>query len=173
MKSKILAAAMMWGLAASGANAATYNFTTGEYDGDGNIGAALIATWNVILGAGEHIVSATFSSTWGNSSVPNSAEGFVTVGGNTVGACTPAEACYNAQSPTPFSYAFSASEFASLLGNVDLFYTQTGCCIIRLGESTLKIETASVPVPAAGALLLPALGGLVAFGKRRRKQKIA
>ena len=170
MKSKILAAAMVLGLATSAADAATYTFTAGEFNGDGSIGAALIQTWNVLIGAGEHIVSATYSSTWGNSTVPNSSEGYVTVGGNTVGSCSPAEACWNAQIPTPFGYTFSSSQFASLLGTVDLFYVQTGCCVIRLGDSALTINTAAVPIPAAGALLFPAIGAVVALRARRRRQ---
>ena len=42
MKSKILAAAMVLGLATSAADAATYTFNAGEFNGDGSIGAALI-----------------------------------------------------------------------------------------------------------------------------------
>lgn len=150
MKSKLFAAAMMLGLATSAADAATYTFSAEEYNGDGNVGAVLLAAWNVVLGTGESIVSASFSSTWGNSTVPNSSEGYVTVGGTTVGTCMPGEDCYTAQTPTAIDYTFAASEFFGLMGTVDLFYTQTGCCIIRLGESNLTIETtaAAVPVPA-------------------------
>ena len=169
MKSKILAAAIMLGLATS-AQAATYSFTAAEYNGNGSLGAALVQTWNVVLNAGEHVVSASFASTWGNSTVPNTSVGDVTVGGNTVGSCSRVEPCWSSSSPTAFSYTFTGAQFASLLGSVDLFYNQTDCCVIRLGTSTLTIQTSVVPIPAAGALLFPAIGGLVALRARRRRQ---
>lgn len=78
--------------------------------------------------------------------------------------------CRTWEIPTPFGYTFSSSQFASLLGTVDLFYVQTGCCVIRLGDSALTINTAAVPIPAAGALLFPAIGALVALRARRRRQ---
>jgi hypothetical protein len=169
MTPKILALVAMTAFAPA-AQAATYNFTAPEFNGDGNLGPALIETWNVVLGIGEKIKSAMFESTFGNSTVPNTAIGTVSVGGVTVASCSDtSEPCWFDGTPTPISYAFAPGEFASLLGMIDLIYDQTDCCVIRLGESTLTIETAAIPLPAAGLLFVPALGGLAAVALRRRK----
>lgn len=167
LKAISLAAAVA--LAASAANATTYTFTAEEFNGDGTGGPSLVTTWNIVLGAGESIVSAIFSSTFGNSVVPNSADGIITVGGVTVATCVAGEPCYESLVPTPISYTFTPSEFASLFGPTDLVYTQDNCCVIRLGPSTLTIETSAavVPLPAAGLMLFGALGGLALLRRRQ------
>jgi hypothetical protein len=167
LKAISLAAAVA--LVATAANATTYTFTADEFNGDGSNGPSLISSWNIVLGAGESIVSAIFESTFGNSVISNSADGTVTVGGITVATCAAAEPCYTSLVPTPISYSFDLLEFASLLGPVDLIYTQDTCCVIRLGPSTLTIvtEASVVPLPAAGFMLFGALGGLALL--RRRK----
>jgi hypothetical protein len=162
MKTMVLAAFAASALAAStlAASATTYTFTADEFNGTGAIGAALVKNWSIAIGAGETIVSAVFKSNFGTMAVPSSATGFVTVGGNTVGTCAgPGNSCWDGPG-APISYTFGSGQFASLLGSVDLIYDQTDCCVIRLGASTLTIDTArvsSVPLPAAFWLLLSGL----------------
>ena len=159
-------------LAGSAANATTYTYTLPEYDGDGNLGLALVGIWDVILGSGESIVSALFTSSFGNSVVNSSAQGAVLVNGIVVATCDgPGNSCWEGPGEL-ISYSFVPAEFGNLLGTVSVFYDQTGCCVIRLGETTLTIETAAsqVPLPAGGFLLIGALGGLAAL---RRRHKLA
>ena len=149
------------------ANAAVLVFNADEYNGNGQIGAFTIASWLVSLPGGEQIISANFTSNFGNSVVSSSAVGFVTVGGNTVGTCTNVGPCATGPG-LPINYNFLPSEFASLVGAVDLVYNQTACCIIRLAPSTLTITTGAVPEPAAWALLIAGFGLTGAAMRRRR-----
>ncbi len=116
--------------------------------------------------AGQSIVSAVFSSTYGNSTVPNTAIETITVNGVQVGACTSSlNPCWNGLSPTPFSYTYTAADLLTLLsGTADLVATQTDCCIIREGVSTLVITT----TPEPGTLALFGSGiGLLGLYRRR------
>jgi len=172
VKTVTLVTSAVLALAPLGAQAATLTFTAPEHNGTSAFpDSELIETWNIALPMGDSIISATFESTFGNSMVSNSAEGFVTVGGVTVATCDgPGNPCWDAMTPTPINYNFAPGEFASLLGAVDLIYEQTECCVPRGGASTLTIETDSsvIPVPAAGVLLASALG-IAGFGARRQR----
>lgn len=157
-------------LSAASANAAVLIFNADAYNGSNTLGQQLVQSWNVILPPGQVIVSANFSSTFGNDTVPSTAVGAVTVGGVTVATCIVDAACNDSPTgfPTPISYNFLASEFGSLLGNIDLVYDRTGCCLPRLGASQLTITTAApVPEPANWALLIAGFG-LVGAAMRRR-----
>ena len=173
MKKSLIAAAAL--MSAASANAAVLVFNAGEYNGNGNNGPATVASWNVVLPSGQSIVSANFTSSFGNSIVPSSATGFVTVGGVTVGTCPgDGNPCWNGPGAA-INYSFLASEFASLLGNIDLVYDQTDCCVIRLGASTLTITTqatGAVPEPASWAMLIAGFG-LTGAAMRRRRTAVA
>ena len=169
MKRSLIAAAAL--MSAASANATVLVFNAGEYNGDGSLGPATVTSWNVVLPGGESIVSANFTSNFGNSEVNSTATGFVTVGGVTVGTCNGSgNPCWDSPG-APINYNFLASEFASLLGNIDLVYTQTDCCVIRLGASTLTITTqatGAVPEPANWAMLIAGFGLTGAVMRRRR-----
>lgn len=174
MKNLALAAsvALATVMTASSAGATVYVFTAPEHNGTGNIGPDLIASWVFDLLPGERIISAQFDSAFGNSDVPSSAEGFVTVGGVVVGVCAgPGNPCWNGPG-APISYSFLPAEFGALSGGIiDLVYDQTDCCVIRLGESRLQIETA-IPEPATWAMMIAGFG-LVGAALRRRRTAFA
>lgn len=157
-------------LSAASANAAVLVFNADAFNGDPQLGQQLVTSWNVVLPGGQVIVSANFTSSFGNDIVPSTAVGDITVGGIVVATCVEGDPCTDSLTgfPTPISYDFTASEFASLLGNIDLIYDRTGCCLPRLGASTLTITTsAPVPEPANWALLIAGFG-LVGAAMRRR-----
>jgi hypothetical protein len=157
-------------LSAASANAAVLIYTADPFTGALGLGPQTVTGWNVVLPGGQTIVSANFTSSFGNEASPNSGIGTVLVAGITVGTCTATGNCFDSLTgfPTPISYDFSESEFASLLGNIDLVYDQTGCCRPRLGLSTLTITTAApIPEPENWALLIAGFG-LVGAAMRRR-----
>ena len=146
-------------------SASTYTLTWPEVNACG--------TWPCTFDAGTMsfpagtVVSAVFSSTFGNSTVPNTAIMSVFVNGVDVGDCASAsDPCWGAGSPTPFTYVYTAGDLASLnSGLADLTINQTDCCVIRLGVSTLVVTT----VPEPGSMLLLGSGILGLAGAIRRK----
>jgi hypothetical protein len=162
-------------LSAASANATVFVFTADPFSGVTGLGPQLVTSWNMALPDGEVILSANFSSSFGNLVNPSSGVGNVTVGGILVANCVANSACTSPTSgfPTPFSYDFESSEFGSLLGDIDLVYTITGPGRPRLGGSTLTITTgAPVPEPANWAMLIAGFG-LVGAAMRRRAHATA
>ena len=117
--------------------------------------------------AGQSIVGAVFTSTFGNSVFPNTAEINVFVNGILVGSCSSfLDPCFEGASPTLFSYTFTSTDLLALgSGAADLSITQVSNNIIRLGPSTLTITTAPVGAPEPGSLALLGVGifGLAAL----------
>ena len=132
----------------------------------GLLGLAVSQSWNLALGAGETIVSAFFTSTFGNSVVNSTATGLVTIGAVQVASWAgPGNAGWDGPS-VHIAVSFAAGNFASLRGAFDLIHDQTGCCVIRLGASLLTIKTTSVsavPLPAS----LPLAGLRAVEGSQR------
>jgi hypothetical protein len=162
-------------LSAASANAAVFVFTADPFSGATGLGPQLVTSWNMALPEGEVILSANFTSSFGNEVVPSSGVGDVAVGGILVASCVANTACTSTQSgfPTPISYDFVSSQFGSLLGDIDLVYTITGPGRPRLGASTLTITTgAPVPEPANWAMLIAGFG-LVGAAMRRRAHAVA
>ena len=121
--------------------------------------AITIGTFTYTIPDGEHIVSASLHSTFGNSSFPNSAGVDLFADGIATASCAAWGLCDTGSSPAPFSHAFAPSDFALLSnGSLPVTAVQTSGNIIRLGQETLCIHTASngpadAPEPATAALL--------------------
>jgi PEP-CTERM motif len=124
--------------------------------------------------AGQTIVDAVFSSTLGNSIVGSTAVMNVFVNTVRVGSCPSflSPCAQFGQAPIPFTHSFTPTELLALAtGSVDLSVVQSGCCVIRLGDSTLTIDTVpatATPEPATLAMLGTGLFGLAALRRRNR-----
>ena len=126
----------------------------------------VIGSFNYSIPAGQNIVAAVYTSTFGNSVVPNSAGVDVSVAGILVGSCPALAACDVANSVTPFSFNFQPSDFSKLAsGSLIVSAVQNSGKIIRLGSETLTITTGT-PEPGSIALLGV---GLLTIGMLRRR----
>jgi hypothetical protein len=169
-------------LVSSPAMATTISFTFPEFNGNGPVDNGLtlgFASAGYVIPAGETIISAIFSSSYGNSAVPNTSIMEVFVDSVLVGQCaSTADVCWNkpAQPPTPFSHSFLPSELADLADGFALFTVhQTADHTIRLGSSVFTIETAALdpgvtatPEPASITLMAIGLAGAASAAWRRR-----
>ena len=171
------------------ANAATFTVTLPEVNGAEISSGFPIAAVSLPpvsfagqIPAEEVITSITASGSFGNTVVRSTASVEVTINGVPVATCGLGAECTNFNdAPTPWSYAFSASELAAFsAGAATLSYVQTYLLIVRLGRTTLTITTGPAPkpivptpVPVVGipALIIGALSifGAAGFLSRRRR----
>lgn len=124
----------------------------------------LVGTFNFSV-YGPSIVSATISGQWGNTLSVTTAHNELWLDGIKL-------ADTHDYSPDPYynggpwSYDFAPSEFPVLADGIAELYTiQTSEYVVRLGETTLRIES----IPAPGAILLSSIGmAFVSWLRRRR-----
>jgi hypothetical protein len=151
----------------------TFTFNWAEQNGSGSLPFTLDAgSLPFAVPAGQTIVDALFSSTLGNTSSGSTAVMDVFVNSVLVGSCpSTSSPCWHS-GPNPFTFSFTGAELSALAtGSVDLSIVQTGCCTIRLGASTLTVDTrptTETPEPATLALLGTGMFGLVVIRRRKR-----
>ncbi|WP_088330415.1 hypothetical protein [Lacimicrobium sp. SS2-24] len=147
------------------ANAGLISLSLGDYD-SGSVGPypkpeVTIGTFNYDL-AGQDIVSATLSGTYGSEIVPSSTAGFDLFGdGLLVAQCIYQDpGCWvSGDNFRPWSFDFS-DFFVLSDGALEISVIQTSGSTIRLGSIELNIVTADIPVPAPLALIGLGLAGL-------------
>ena len=104
--------------------------------------AVTVGTFTYSLPAGESIVAATLSSTFGNSGSATTAGVDYYLDGLLVAQCVPYAACWNGPGPNPWTFTFLPSQFALLVdGSAVMTAVQTNEYVIRTGGSTLQITT--------------------------------
>lgn len=153
---------------AGASNAATLTDTLGEFNFDGGPvfpeAEQTVGTFTFDLD-GAAPTSASISGTFGNSFAGSSAPFQLFADGGLIGSCLETDACYN----STVAFDFALLDLSVLLdGEVVLSVIQTAEFIIRLGETTLTVETdpSPVPLPAAGWMLM---AGIAGFGALRRR----
>lgn len=173
MKAVLAGAVLAIGVLAAPASAATYTDTLqSEFNHDGEAPFPSpelnVGTFLYLIEAGETIVLATVSGTFGNLIASNSAPVRLFGDSSFLGECIEPTVCTSSSTVTAFSFAVT-----NLLDLLDGAYLlsifQTSEDITRLGDLTLTIETRASEVPLPAALLLGGLAGLGALGARRRK----
>jgi len=179
-------------LAGACAAAATLVVSFPDFDGPESTGPfpqpslPVGAPQSYSIPAGERVVSATISGSWGSAAKPFSTAGAdVFVNGIRVARCVRDDpGCYlDGPAQRPWSYTFTDPELLRLSGgSAAMTAVQTSDLFIRLGASTLILTTApqaAVPaIPAIPALSPAGLGALLAamaaaggFALRRRGRR--
>jgi len=149
----------------------------------------IVGVFNYVIPSTEHIVSAVISGNWGNSVNKTTANSLLSISGlNTVVADS------RTNNPDPYfafdmpawSHTFAASDYSFLSGGSTILLAQmlTPSIMyktkdninyypyypqIRLGETSLTIETAPNPVPEPSSMILGFIGLSSMLGLRRKK----
>jgi len=147
----------------------TTDYEGNFFDGSSAPYDITIGTFNFTIPAGEHVVDATISGTFGdvNSSTTALTDLFVDGGSIQVAACDdPTAACATGGSPVSWSYTFTNAQLGDLTGgSLDFTAVQKSFGAVIVGAPSLDIQ--AVPEPSSVSILA---GGLLAcLAWRRRK----
>jgi hypothetical protein len=129
-----------------------------------------VGSFSFAIPPGSVIVSASLSGTFGNSVVGNSAGVNVFFDGVPVASCAPYASCWDPDTVIAevWTYALAPGDLALLADGVGvLTAVQTNEFVIRLGVTTLTIETRAVPLPAALPLFFAGAAALGLAARRR------
>jgi len=164
-------------LATGLATAATILVSFPEFDGPPHPGdepfplpALTVGTGTIVIPAGEQIVAATISGYWGTRQDPDSTAGVnLLLDGVPVAQCVkPSTDCWIGDTgQRSWSHTFTAAELPPLSdGSATLTAVQTSDLRIRLGVTTLTVQTAQPPAATVAPVeSVPTLGpfGLLAL----------
>lgn len=155
MKRLTLQVAFCVAAAALSLSAGTITASLPQFDGPLNFAGfpdapVTIGTFHYVIPSDQHIVGATFTSSWGNSNFPDSAPVDLYVGGILVGSCQILATCDTGFSITPFSFTFLPSSFQNLSsGSLTVTAVQNGPIALKIGAETLTLTTSNTPEPAS------------------------
>lgn len=134
-----------------------------------------IWTYNYTVPAGQVVTGATVQGFFGNSTCNTTAPVDLYLDGVRIAQCVAGAPCTGAggaTGPVPFSYSFST--FAVFTdGRAVLSIVQTGPGAVRLGQTSLTLQTSPVPEPATMFLLGTGLASAAAIMRRRRSRRRA
>ena len=146
--------------------------TLPEFNGGSNYPFVwAVGTFNYVIPAGHNIMWARVSGQFGNSVVSSTAAQDLYVDGIKVATCVYRSPTCWSGGPEQWTYNFTSSEFGALAdGSANFYSDQTDCCVVRLGATTLEIQTqATVPEPSTVALVASGLVGMLALVRRRQR----
>lgn len=140
--------------------------------GVGSSGQYLVGTFNYAIPSGEEIIAANISGVWGNSLSETTSTNQVFVDNILVADTALATPLPNSN---PFvEWSFSFTDFSVLEdGSADFIVDKiSDGGTVRLGETTLQIETAHVtPIPEPSTILFIGTGLVGLAGLRRKLKK--
>lgn len=155
-------------------NAAVFTDTLPEVSFDGNAPfpstEQTVGTFSFLIPDTEVITSAVVSGTFGNNAFIFSTAGFDLFGdGIFLGQCIEFDDCWSDAGIPLLPFEFILTDLSVLSdGELTLSFIQTSEFIVRLGSTTLTIETRTVPLPATAPLFAAGLAGIGLVGRRKK-----
>lgn len=134
-----------------------------------------IWTYNYTVPTGQVVTGATIQGFFGNSTFNTTAPVDLYLDGVRIAQCVAGAPCAGANGAAgPVAFSFTFADFAVFAdGRAVLPIVQTGPGAVRLGQTSLTLQTSSVPEPATMFLLGTGLASVAAVIRRRRNRRRA